>query len=83
MPKPKWKYGFYDSDYPKLGPYWYVFGILTHDTAESARGTARKCVSGQPVIVRRRGNDATDWEHAPGYGPSGRLPSNTRSEGTE
>lgn len=67
--KPAWEYGFYDDDpdgahrydrdwtpEPQANPiiYWYVFGILTHDTAESAKHTASKSVWGQAVIVRRR-----------------------------
>jgi len=86
--EPEWRYGFYDTDprgdhrydgtwvpEPQAEPtiYWFVFGLLTHDTAESAEHTARKTVWGQPVIVRRRGDDATEWEHAPGYDHTGRI----------
>lgn len=73
MPEPEWEYGFYDSHpngnwrddpEPQENPtiYWYVFGILTHDTAESAMRTGGKSCWGQPVIVRRRKGD-TAWEH--------------------
>jgi len=68
-----WEYGFYDSHprgnwadapEPQTDPtiYWYVFGILTHETAESAEHTGRKSVNGSPVIVRRR-KGSTDWDH--------------------
>ncbi|UXO93868.1 hypothetical protein Pan2_49 [Pseudanabaena phage Pan2] len=72
----EWEYGFYDSHpwggnwneppEPQENPtiYWYVFGFLTHPTAESAWGTGRKSCWGQPVIVRRR-PDSPDWEHVP------------------
>lgn len=92
--KPRWKYGFYDSNpdgnymdppVPQENPtiYWRVFGILEHDTEESALHTARKSVWGQSVIVRRRGKDATEWEHAPGYDYTGRvLARSSSSKGT-
>lgn len=57
-----WEYGFYDSDDSTRTIYWYVFGILTHDTAESAEHTGRKSTWGHPVIVRRRKGE-TNWEH--------------------
>lgn len=60
--EPAWKYGFYDSDDSSRTVYWHVFGILTHDTAESAERTGSKSVLGSPVIVRRRDGE-TDWEH--------------------
>jgi hypothetical protein len=73
---PEYEYGFYDSDpegrhmydhdwkpEPQSNPviFWYVFGILTHQTAESAEHTARKSTWGEPVIVRRI-KGQTEWE---------------------
>lgn len=69
----EWEYGFYDSHptgnwrgdpEPQENPviFWYVFGFLTHDTAESAERTGRKSTWGHPVIVRR-GKGETAWEH--------------------
>lgn len=71
--KTKWEYGFYDSHpdgnwsaepQPQTNPtiYWYVFGLLTHDTPESAAHTGSKSVWGQPVIVRRIPGEQ-QWEH--------------------
>ena len=57
-----WEYGFYDSEDQTRTIYWYVFGFLTHDTAESAKHTGLKSTFGQPVIVRRR-RGKTVWEH--------------------
>lgn len=63
MSENEWEYGFYDSEYPENPTiYWYVFGILTHDSAESAHHTGVKSTWGQPIIVRRR-KGSTDWEH--------------------
>lgn len=70
-----WEYGFYDSHpagnwweepEPQENPtiYWYVFGFLTHDSADSAEHTGRKACYGQPVIVRRR-SGSEQWEHVP------------------
>lgn len=69
----EWEYGFYDShpdgnwmDEPKpqSNPtiFWYVFGFLTHSTAESAEHTGRKSVWGTPVIVCRQKGQA-EWHH--------------------
>ena len=60
-----WEYGFYDSEDQTKTIYWYVFGFLTHDTAESAKHAGLKSTFGQPVIVRRR-KGGTGWEHAAG-----------------
>lgn len=65
MDETEWEYGFYDSEDSRQTIYWYVFGILTHATADSARHTGRKSTWGWPVIVRRR-KGSTDWEHVEG-----------------
>lgn len=82
-----WEYGWYDShpdgDWmaepkPQENPmiFWYVFGILTHETAESAAHTGSKSVWGQAIIVRRR-KGSTEWEHVE---PEPIRNSNTGSE---
>lgn len=63
---PPWEYGFYDSEDARRTIYWHVFGILKHETPESAEHTGRKSCWGHPVIVRRRAG-ADEWEH---YGPN-------------
>ena len=69
-----WEYGFYDDDPERTGVapadpviFWYVFGLLSHKTAESAEHTGLKSTWGQPVIVRRRKGER-EWEHVQGVG---------------
>jgi hypothetical protein len=65
MSDTEWEYGFYDSEDVTRTCYWYVFGILKHDTPESAEHTGWKSTSGQPVIVvRPKGTtDPDTWAH--------------------